>query len=69
VRLVLIGGIYFMPDYVWHSKITFLTFVTFMMQMPKKTPGVSPWDEFGIYDNKYHNSSETPSVSSGSFIT
>ena len=39
-----------------------------MMQMPKKTPGVSPWDEFGMNDNKYHNSSETPSVSSGSFI-
>ena len=36
--------------------------------MPKKTPGVSPWDEFGMNDNKYHNSSETPSVSSGSFI-
>jgi len=30
--------------------------------MPKKTPGVSPWDEFGMNDNKYHNSSETPSV-------
>jgi len=49
-----------------------------MMQMPKKTPGVSPWDvrqrrirlrrKFGMNDNKYHNSSETPSVSSGSFI-
>ena len=51
------------------NRFFLFTLQTFMMQMPKKTPGVSPRDEFGMNDNKYHNSSETLSVSSGSFIS